>query len=67
MTTRAPPPTIAHEPQPKRVESNQPGVQPVGNLLSVNVGLPKDVTWHGRTVFTGVLKHPVDGPRRVGG
>jgi ferredoxin-NADP reductase/MOSC domain-containing protein YiiM len=31
-------------------------------LLSVNVGLPKDVPWRGRTVRTGVWKHPVDGP-----
>jgi ferredoxin-NADP reductase/MOSC domain-containing protein YiiM/ferredoxin len=37
----------------------------VGTLLSVNVGLPKDVAWQGRTVFTGVYKDPVDGPRRV--
>jgi ferredoxin-NADP reductase/MOSC domain-containing protein YiiM/ferredoxin len=34
-------------------------------LLSVNVGMPKDVAWHGRTVFTGVFKEPVDGSRRV--
>ena len=38
----------------------------VGRLLSVNVGLPKDVSWQGRTVFTGVFKDPVTGPRRVG-
>jgi ferredoxin-NADP reductase/MOSC domain-containing protein YiiM/ferredoxin len=38
---------------------------PVGRLLSVNVGLPKDVPWQGRTVFTGVFKSAVDGPRRV--
>jgi ferredoxin-NADP reductase/MOSC domain-containing protein YiiM len=31
-------------------------------LLSVNVGMPKDVSWQGRTVFTGVWKHPVHGP-----
>jgi ferredoxin-NADP reductase/MOSC domain-containing protein YiiM len=31
-------------------------------LLSVNVGMPKDVPWQGKTVFTGVWKHPVDGP-----
>jgi len=37
----------------------------VGTLLSVNVGLPKDVAWQGRTVFTGVFKDPVTGPRRV--
>ena len=34
--------------------------------MSVNVGLPKDVSWQGRTVFTGVFKDPVSGPRRVG-
>ena len=38
----------------------------MGTLLSVNVGLPKDVTWRGRTVFTGVFKEPVGGPRRAG-
>ena len=37
-----------------------------GTLLSVNVGLPKDVSWRGKTVFTGVFKEPVAGPRRVG-
>jgi ferredoxin-NADP reductase/MOSC domain-containing protein YiiM len=37
----------------------------VGTLVSVNVGLPKDVTWQGRTVFTGVFKDPVTGPRRA--
>jgi ferredoxin-NADP reductase/MOSC domain-containing protein YiiM len=35
-------------------------------LLSVNVGMPKDVPWQGRTVFTGVFKDPVTGRRRVG-
>src|SRR5271170_6487323 len=39
---------------------------PVGRLVSVNVGLPKDVPWRGKTVFTGVFKEPVSGPRRVG-
>lgn len=37
----------------------------VGTLLSVNVGLPKDVPWEGRTVHTGIWKSSVDGPRRV--
>ena len=32
------------------------------SLLSVNVGMPKDVSWRGKTVFTGIWKHPVDGP-----
>ena len=36
-----------------------------GQLLSVNVGLPRDVTWHGQTVHTAVWKEPVDGPRQV--
>src|SRR4051812_36745436 len=37
----------------------------VGTLLAVNVGMPKDVRWQGKTVFTGVFKDPVEGPRRV--
>ena len=39
--------------------------QPVGTLASVNVGMPKDVPWQGKTVFTGVFKDAVIGPRRV--
>jgi ferredoxin-NADP reductase/MOSC domain-containing protein YiiM len=35
-------------------------------LLSLNVGLPKNVSWRGRTVYTGIWKQPVDGPRHVG-
>ena len=38
----------------------------VGRLVSVNVGLPKNLAWEGKTVFTGVFKDPVSGPRRVG-
>ena len=41
------------------------GSMRAGRLLSVNVGMPKDVAWHGKTVFTGVFKDPVPGPRRV--
>ncbi|GAA2372288.1 MOSC and FAD-binding oxidoreductase domain-containing protein [Dactylosporangium salmoneum] len=37
----------------------------VATLVAVNVGLPKDVCWHGRTVHTGVWKQPVAGPRMV--
>lgn len=37
----------------------------LATLLSVNVGMPKDVAWQGKTVFTGVYKDPVVGPRRV--
>jgi ferredoxin-NADP reductase/MOSC domain-containing protein YiiM/ferredoxin len=36
-----------------------------GNLLSVNVGMPQDVAWHGRTVHTAVWKRPVTGSRMV--
>src|SRR5215210_551766 len=46
-------------------ESAEPAADPVGTLISVNVGMPKDVSWQGKTVFTGVFKHPVTGPRRV--
>ena len=37
----------------------------MATLLSVNVGMPKDVSWRGRTVHTGVWKSPVAGPRMV--
>ena len=30
-------------------------------LISVNVGLPREVTWKGRTVSTGIFKEPVSG------
>ncbi len=36
-----------------------------GGLLSVNVGLPRDVPWHGQLVHTAVWKRPVDGPQQV--
>ena len=35
----------------------------MSRLLSVNVGLPRDVTWNGKTVRTSVWKSPVDGRR----
>ncbi len=39
--------------------------QSVARLVSVNVGLPQEITWHGKTVFTGIWKEPVEGPRAV--
>jgi len=30
-------------------------------LISVNTGLPRQVTWHGRRVTTGIFKQPVAG------
>jgi ferredoxin-NADP reductase/MOSC domain-containing protein YiiM len=37
----------------------------MATLLSVNVGLPKDVAWQGHTVHTGIWKYPVAGPQMV--
>ena len=34
-------------------------------LLSVNVGLPRDIAWAGRTVHTAIWKAPVQGRRMV--
>ena len=34
-------------------------------LLSVNVGLPRDIAWQGRTVRTAIFKAPVEGRRLV--
>ena len=38
----------------------------MARLLSVNVGLPRDVAWKERTVHTGIWKNPVTGRCRVG-
>jgi ferredoxin-NADP reductase/MOSC domain-containing protein YiiM len=35
----------------------------MARLLSLNVGMPKDVPWQGRAVHTGIYKYPVDGAR----
>jgi MOSC domain-containing protein YiiM len=37
------------------------GETPV-QVISVNVGLPREVIWKGMTVQTGIFKDPVDGP-----
>ena len=37
----------------------------MARLLSVNVGLPRDVTWQGKIVHTGIWKAPVQDPRMV--
>jgi MOSC domain-containing protein YiiM len=31
-------------------------------IVSVNVGMPRDVVWKGMTVQTAIFKEPVDGP-----
>jgi len=38
----------------------------MARLLSVNVGLPRDIAWKGRTVHTGIWKNPVRGRCRGG-
>jgi len=37
----------------------------MARLLSVNVGLPRDVSWQGEKVLTSVWKEPVQGRRKV--
>ena len=37
----------------------------MARLLSVNVGLPRDVSWQGEKVFTSVWKEPVQGRGKV--
>jgi ferredoxin-NADP reductase/MOSC domain-containing protein YiiM len=37
----------------------------MATLVSLNVGMPKNVEWQGKTVYTGVWKSAVDGPRMV--
>jgi len=35
-------------------------------ILSVNVGLPREVSWQGKLVATGIFKKPVSGPVMMG-
>lgn len=41
--------------------------QPLGRVLSVNVGVPRSVEWQGRRIRTAIWKDPVDGPVEVRG
>jgi MOSC domain-containing protein YiiM len=34
-------------------------------IMSLNVGLPREVTWQGKAVTTGIFKEPVKGPVMV--
>ena len=34
-------------------------------LISVNVGLPRDISWRGKTVRTGIWKNPIASPATV--
>jgi MOSC domain-containing protein YiiM len=42
-------------------------MNPIGSVVSVNVGHPRTVQWHGRAVTTAIWKRPVSGRRRVRG
>jgi ferredoxin-NADP reductase/MOSC domain-containing protein YiiM len=37
----------------------------MATLTSVNVGMPREIAWNHRTVYTGAWKQPVTGPRMV--
>ena len=37
----------------------------MGKLVSINVGMPKNVQWRDKTVYTGIWKTPVEGPVMV--
>ena len=37
----------------------------MARLLSVNVGLPRDIAWRGKTVHTAIWKDPVQDRRMV--
>ncbi len=41
--------------------------QIIGQVQSVNVGVPRTVRWHDRDVTTAIWKAPVTGPRKVRG
>lgn len=53
------------------VQPSHDDVTPVGDavaagqLVSVNVGRPRDIQWEGRTVRTAMWKNPVAGPVMV--
>ncbi|MFC4033196.1 MOSC domain-containing protein [Streptomyces polygonati] len=37
----------------------------MATLIAVNIGMPKNVPWNGKSVYTGVWKQTVSGPRMV--
>src|SRR5438270_3948473 len=59
-------PSVAMPWPPPRLASGPVSADPaVGRLMSVNVGLPQDLSWHGQTVHTAVWKRPVEDRRLV--
>jgi ferredoxin-NADP reductase/MOSC domain-containing protein YiiM len=62
---------IANSPSPRRPLGDKKvhagGIpNDMARLLSVNVGLPRDIAWKGRTVHTAIWKNPLRGRCRVG-
>ena len=52
----------------ERLGSDAPVVsdeEKMARMLSVNVGLPRDISWQGKTVHSGIWKTPVQGRRMV--
>src|SRR6187200_2829155 len=49
-----------------RTARERPLSRSMARLLSVNVGLPRDIEWKGRVVHTAIWKDPVHGPCHVG-
>jgi ferredoxin-NADP reductase/MOSC domain-containing protein YiiM len=41
------------------------GAKVAGRLISVNIGLPRDITWRGKTVRTGIWKNSSPGRQKV--
>jgi MOSC domain-containing protein YiiM len=41
--------------------------EPIGRIVSVNIGRPRSMEWQGRTIRTAIWKDPVDGPVDVRG
>jgi hypothetical protein len=42
-----------------------PAIFTMGLLVSINVGLPRDVEWKGEKVHTAIWKQPVQGTSHV--
>jgi len=59
---------IAPSTSPRRfaLRTHRDTASKMAKLLSVNVGLPRDIQWKGRSVHTGIWKDPVRGRCRVG-
>ena len=57
---------VGARPSPTPLDRDAPasqGREKMARLLSVNVGLPRDIPWQGKTVHTGIWKAPVEGRR----